>query len=160
MHTYHCAISTLFEYLAYDPATGVLRWRFDHRGSARAGDVAGSITRLGYRIIKIQQVRYFAHRIVWAMHHGAWPVLEIDHRDGQRTRNVITNLRQATRSQNCKNVAAKGYRFEADRGKWLARIKANGRQINLGRFATEAEAAAAYETAKRIYFGEFARANN
>jgi hypothetical protein len=101
---------------------------------------------------------YIAHRLAWALHYGEEPSLEIDHINGERSDNRIANLRLATRGENCKNVKAAGVRFEADRGKWLARICVDYKQMNLGRFATEQEARAAYAAAKVRYFGEFARA--
>lgn len=143
--------------VTYDPATGVFRWKINKRGPVKAGDIAGSIGPKGYWFIKIEQRKYAASRLAWAMHHERQPVGEIDHRDGVRLNNRLGNLREATRGQNCDNVGGKGARYEPERGKWLARICVDRREINLGRFDTEAEACAAYETAKLILRGDFAR---
>ena len=43
------------------------------------------------------------------------------------------------------------------RGRWRARIKTYGREVELGRFDTKEEAHAAYCRAATEYFGEFAR---
>lgn len=42
---------------------------------------------------------------------------------------------------------------------WTARIKFNGRHVELGRFYTEEEAAAAYNFASRIFFGRYRHEN-
>lgn len=150
-------LANLHRHLRYDPLTGVFSWRISKRGHRRAGDVAGSLTGKGYWRVKVCQVAYLAHRLAWAMHYGVEPAGEVDHRDGNPLNNRIANLRLATRQQNCENVKGAGVRFEAERGKWLARICVKRRQINLGRYDTEAEARAAYEAAKVAHRGDFAR---
>ncbi len=142
--------------LTYDPDTGEFRWRANNRGPARAGSLAGSSAPQGYWRVKLDQKAYLAHRLAWAMYYHEQPPAEIDHRNGVRTDNRISNLREATRLQNCQNVSGRGVRFEASRGKWLARICVNYKQINLGRYATEEEARAVYLEACRTHFGEFA----
>lgn len=150
-------IAALEQHLVYDPLTGVLVWRVSKRGHRRAGDVAGSLNAAGYWRVKVCQVAYLAHRVAWALFYGREPDGEIDHIDGNPLNNRIVNLRLATRAQNCANVKGSGVRYEADRGKWLARICVNRRQINLGRYDTEAEARAAYDVAKVKHRGAFAR---
>lgn len=95
--------------------------------------------------------------MAWALFHGEQPPEEIDHRNGVRDDDRIANLRPATRAQNAENVKGRGVRFEADRGKWLARVCVDYRQINLGRFDTEAEALAAVRAAKLLLRGEYGR---
>lgn len=65
-----------------------------------------------------------------------------------------THLRPVTYKQNQENRAGaqrnsssgiRGVRWERDRQRWLARVKHNGRTINVGRFATIAEAAEAVQ---------------
>jgi hypothetical protein len=145
----------LHELFRYDPDTGKLYWRHSYRGPIRAGDEAGTINADGYRVVKIRQKRFMAHHIVFAMHNGRWPYPEVDHRNHNTDDNRIQNLREATRLQNCRNLRAKGYRFETARNRWLVRIVINGRQTNLGRYKTEAEAKAVYDAAKRIHYREY-----
>lgn len=141
----------------YDPETGVFVWLVSKRGPIKAGDRAGTIGAGGYRYVKIEQRKYRAGRLAWAMHYGEQPAEEIDHRNGIRDDDRICNLRPATRAQNAENVKGRGVRFEPDRGKWLARICVDRQQINLGRFDTEAEAVAAVTAAKLILRGEYGR---
>lgn len=46
-----------------------------------------------------------------------------------------------------------------DKGRWRAYIQVNGRQINLGRFNTEAEAGRAYDKAAIEHHGDKAKLN-
>lgn len=143
--------------VTYNPLSGEFRWIVDKRGPVKAGDIAGSVGAKGYYFVKIEQRKYPAARLAWAMHHGRQPQGEVDHRDGKRLNNRIANLREATRGQNCDNVKGEGVRYEPDRAKWLARICVDRLQINLGRFGSEAEAKAAFEAAKIMLRGDFAR---
>jgi AP2 domain len=49
--------------------------------------------------------------------------------------------------------------WDAARSKWKAQIALNHLKINVGRFDSELEAAAAYDAAAKRYFGEFANVN-
>lgn len=150
-------IQTIRSHLAYCPETGNLTWLVSKRGHRKAGDLAGSWTKQGYRRVKVNQVAVPAHRAAWAIHYGEWPTDEIDHVNGDRGDNRLSNLRLATRHENCQNVPGAGVRYEADRGKWLARITYKRIEKNLGRYETEAEARAAYIAASRALRGDFHR---
>ena len=88
--------------------------------------------------------------------------MQTDHRDGNGLNNTRANLRIATIAQNAQNrrpVGAslyKGVCWHKREQKWLARIRINGKFIELGRFTNEKDAAAAYNTAAKNHFGEFA----
>jgi hypothetical protein len=146
-----------------DPSTGILRWRRSYNRSALAGMVAGHLKPNGYVCIRIRQKYYRVHRIVWLYEHGEWPSGDLDHINGDKSDNRISNLRVATASQNQanaklskRNVAGlKG--VSEERGRWRARIKLHRKTINLGYFATALEAHSAYAEAARRYQGEFAR---
>lgn len=111
----------------------------------------------------------------------------VDHRDNNGLDCRRSNLRIASRQQNSINrdkfVGRPGRKFTSrykgvvDRSKhlarsyvrnitkkaidfpWLARIRVNKQLIHLGRYATEREAAVAYDAAALQHFGEFARLN-
>lgn len=89
--------------------------------------------------------------------------VQVDHADGDGLNNRRSNIRLATSSQNMANRVAdrrnklgiKGVRLEY--GRYRACISPNGKTIRLGAYDTPAEAAAAYNGAAIILWGEFAR---
>ncbi len=163
------AIRTSF---AYDPVTGKLTWLI-HNGarcpSARRGpgDEAGGLTDRGYRDVTLGGRRYRVHRIGWFLETGTWPVDEIDHRSLDKSDNRFTNLREATHQENMRNrnahvnnpTGVKGVYWVEDRGYWRARLRLNGKNINIGCYSTMEEARDAYTKAAEAVFGEFARAS-
>lgn len=71
----------------------------------RIGDAAGFIRPDGYVQVKYSQKKYFVHRLIWEMHNGAIPDgMEIDHIDGDRSNNLVTNLRIVSRLENARNL--------------------------------------------------------
>lgn len=138
---------------------GVLRWKIKNHRS-KPGDAAGTILRNGYVQVKIKQKRYYAHRIVWMMHYGEIPVgFEIDHINHNRQDNRIENLRIVSRKQNRMNSSMysnnssgfNGVRWCNDRMKWIATIRANGKEKNLGRFDSFGDAVLARVRANISY---------
>ena len=140
----------------YDPETGVLT-----RVESSRFDMIGRVTK--QLDIWIDGRKYVKTHVIWAVHHGYWPLL-IDHRDGDKTNTRLENLREVTPQLNQFNKAAygkypKGVVFKADAGRskpWAARIRINGKKTCLGHFATMEEAAAAYKTKAEEIQGEFA----
>ena len=92
---------------------------------------------------------------------------EIDHINGNTLDNRKANLRVCTRRQNAQNLRKrKGYRsrfkgvcWSKNTGKWRARIDHSVKQIHLGYFESESEAAKAYDKKAKELFGEFAHLN-
>lgn len=86
-----------------------------------------------------------------------------DHRNRNTLDNRIENLRLCTPSQNAANSrqkntgAYKGVRRH--RRSWQAQLMINEKAVPVGFFATEAEAAKAYNIAAVNHFGEFALVN-
>lgn len=169
----------LHECFAYDPDTGVLVWRvrpvnhFVSEVASRkvntrfSGKPAGSLTASepgGSPFISavVGRKRYKAHRIIWVLVHGVDPDGLIDHKDGDGLNNRLNNLRDCTHTQNCCNRRGsrpgklKGAYFNRNAKLWVAHIKINRKQKNLGYYKTEAEAHAAYCAAAPKYHGEFA----
>lgn len=91
----------------------------------------------------------------------------IDHIDGNGLNNQKNNLRICTKSQNamnshshCNSVSGfKGVHFNKDFKKYRVSIFCNGKNMFLGYFNDEKDAAKAYDKAAKEYFGEFARLN-
>lgn len=90
-----------------------------------------------------------------------------DHKNHNGLDNRRSNLRPATRGQNlanqrkCRSSGSlyKGVSFMAKTGRWRGRIKIGGKTIHLGVFATEVEAARAYDTAALSAWGAYAYPN-
>jgi hypothetical protein len=154
----------LREILAYDSETGVFTWRTKICHRTVVGRRAGYNISNGYREIGIFGVSYKEHRLAWLWMTGKWPQGDVDHRNGSRSDNRWSNLREATRSQNvanskrgCGRSAPKGATFNKQRGRWVAQICCNNRKHYLGHFDTAEEAGEAYAVAARELFGEFAK---
>lgn len=89
----------------------------------------------------------------------------IDHINHNGLDNRRSNLRFATPSENMRNRGKppgtmfryKGVRYHGR--KWIAKIQVDRKLINLGGFASEEEAARAWDAAARKYHGEFACLN-
>lgn len=72
--------------------------------SKHATKVAGLLENNGYIRIRINSVKWLAHRIVWTMFNGEIPSgMEIDHINGVRHDNRIENLRLVEKSANQRN---------------------------------------------------------
>lgn len=166
--------------LRYEPETGKLYWLPRPREMFATGQACGMwnfryaereaftcVKSHGYRHGTIHRKTYTAHRIAWVLFYGEWPKLHIDHVDGDTGNNRISNLREATRSQNMRNSkSAKGatssflgVSFKKDCKKWCAQIQTPAGKKHIGYFSDERAAALAYDAEARKYAGEFARLN-
>lgn len=119
----------------------------------------------GYIRFSYNKCRYFLHRYVMK----ATKNQIIDHKNGNKLNNKLSNLRFCTYSQNSANIVKnkgiskyKGVSFDKN-GKrikrWMARCEIKGRNITIGRFLTEKEAAIAYNIKAYELWGEFAVLN-
>jgi hypothetical protein len=137
----------------YDPETGVFR-RKTSWGRQKTGDEAGCVSPQGYRYLSFHGRATPAHRLAWLWVYGTWPPADVDHLNRDRLDNRIANLRSATRSENCHNVAArsasglKGISAASKSASWHARIMVSRKQIYLGSYTTPEEAAAARKGAE------------
>ncbi len=143
--------------LHYDPATGVFT-RLVRSSNALAGDVAGGVTSSGYRYISVYGRQYAAHRLAWLYTHGDWPLGEIDHINGVKTDNRISNLRDCSTSENQQNrrraqsnnlsSGLLGVTFHKQVNRWSANISLKGKHNHLGLFDNPEKAHVAYIKAK------------
>ena len=134
----------------YDPETGAFSWL----DTQRAGHIAGCKTKDGYWQIRFEGRSYYAHRLAWLYVRGEWPSSHLDHRDGDRSHNAISNLRLASVAENAQNRLAQrnnktGYLGVCKRGRsYIAQIQAYGVHVILGYRDDPAEAHALYLAAK------------
>lgn len=163
----------LRQLLVYDPATGDFTWLprlGNERGtkifnSRFAGKIAGRKKLTVYKEIAIDSKLYYSHRLAWLYMTGAWPSIQIDHINGNKTDNRFANLRPADESQNLCNVGVrsnnklgiKGVSWSKANKGYCAFIAINRKQNYLGTFDTPELAHAAYcEAAERLH-GEFSK---
>ena len=154
----------LREHLDYDPETGVFTRRTTISNCVQIGYVAGGKSTNGYIRLRVLNKKYSAHRLAWLYVYGSWPSKHLDHINGIRDDNRVANLREATPSENSRNMKKrrsarcklKGVRVY--KGRFLAQICVRGKNVHLGCYDTEEEAHAAYLAAAKKEFGAFARA--
>ena len=167
------------EFLDYNPETGEFVWKFRDRkyckdnrswkigNTKRTGKNAGSVYPNGYRYITIFHKDYLAHRLAWLYVYSEWPRDQLDHINNRPNDNRIENLREATQSQNMMNRSKlsetssqyKGVSWHHLRNKWRARLHIDGKEIHLGLFTIEEEAARTYDRAAIEHFGIYANLN-
>jgi len=132
---------------------GKYRWHYNLRGyAARWARKDG------------RQKLVYLHRLVINAPDGKF----CDHINHDTLDNRKCNLRLCNKSQNAcnsrkrKNTISKfrGVCWDKSKRKYTAQIRTLGRQINLGRFFSEEEAAAAYNKAAIEHHGVFAKLNS
>ena len=154
--------------LRYDPNTGKLYWKartpdmFSHckspHGICKMWNKRYAQTEAftplgsgGYKIGTIFCRHLKAHRVIWLMKTGEWPV-NIDHINGVRSDNRWENLREVTFAENMKNKrinknntsGVTGVSFDRSNNKWTATL---GR-LRLGAFENKQDAIRARKKAE------------
>jgi hypothetical protein len=142
-------LSDLREWLDYNPADGGFIRKKKPRNHIDGNTIAGGFDKAGYVRIRVMGRKYLAHRLAWLWVHGEWPALLVDHIDGNKSNNRISNLRLATPSENARNRGRNIGCGEfpmggVSRERYRARIKIDGKSVHLGSFDTEQEARACY----------------
>jgi hypothetical protein len=146
-------VCVLRELLSYEPETGIFRWKRITSRRVKIGDIAGGeYVAKGYKSISVLGHRVRAHRLAWLYVHGSWPLHDVDHINGKRDDNRLSNLRDVTRSVNLynqRNVRGTHKRKDLKKNPWIAHISVKNKIVHLGYFPTEEDAHAAYQNAKR-----------
>lgn len=98
---------------------------------------------LSHLRVRVNNQRFYVHRIIWTMVNGEIPDgMEIDHSDGNGLNNSIDNLRLVTKRENNLNrpkssrntSGVTGVSWNNRDGKWVAHIGLNGNIKHLGYF--------------------------
>lgn len=146
--------------LRYDDKTGALWWRHDgwgerpHKANTRAERIGSN----GYLRVTVRGRHIAAHRVAWAVVTGRFPVGQIDHVNGCKSDNRMSNMRDvdATTNSENKRVAYSnnksgllGASFDKKTGRYMARVYVDGKRHYVGQFDTPEEAHLAYVAAKR-----------
>ena len=150
----------LNQVFSYDKNTGVfIRILTIGSGRFKLGQIAGyTCKKTGYRHVGIDYRQYLEHRLAWLYVYGNWPINDIDHIDGDKLNNRLSNLRDVSVSVNIQNQRRPqsgnksgylGVHWDSRDKTWLSTIGLRGKKIRIGSFKTAEEASAAYITKKR-----------
>lgn len=164
-------IDILRSAVSYNPLTGLLVWK---RCAIRPewwnfkfeGKPAFSVLKpTGYLTGKIFGTHLLAHRAAWAISYGEWPAEYLDHINGDRSDNALSNLRSASAAENQWNKGAyrnnssgfKGVYWHKPSQSWVARISCNNKIEWASGFKTGALAFEAYKEAAARLHGAFSK---
>lgn len=148
--------SELTSVLNYDLDTGVFTWAKTLSNRVQSGSQAGSKHASGRAYISVGNNRYLAHRLAWMYVNGSFPNDCIDHINGDKSDNRISNLREASHAENMQNHRKARSDSQSGligamphQGRWRSDIRVNNKKIYLGTFDTKEEAHQAYLKTKR-----------
>ena len=113
----------------------------------------------GYLHGKIFKRSISAHRVIWAITHGGWPLNQVDHISGDTADNRIANLRTVTNQENGLNQKLArnntsgvcGVFWDKSFDRWVAKIKVAGKQMHIGCFIDKSDAIVARKSAEVKY---------
>lgn len=140
--------------LDYCDVTGYLTWKALPSSRVRfsVGDRAGTGDSDGYLRFYLDGNVLKVHRVVWFLHHKKWPVGDTDHKDGNRTNNLIGNLRDISHQENMENrakansnnrlgsTAVPGVGYIPSKNVYQVRISKGGKSIHCKVYRTLEEA--------------------
>lgn len=145
----------LFEY-----KDGILYWKQKICKKLLIGDAVGYKRPDGYITVRINNKRYYIHRLVFLLHNGYIPKY-LDHIDGNPSNNKIENLREATILQNSCNARKKSNNtsgvknVDFHNNKWRIQIRTLGKKKTIGHFDDLEFASLVATEARNKYHGIF-----
>lgn len=125
-----------------------LRWKKKITRIVRVGKPAGYLGANGYYSTSLFGHRIYNHRVIFLMVNGYLPDF-IDHIDGNRANNTVSNLRAATKQQNAWNKGIRsdnksghaGVYWDAWAKKWRSEVREGDQRLRK-RFTNLEEAVA------------------
>ena len=148
--------------LCYQASSGKFFWVVPPKNHPRLFGKEAGRNSSGYTVISFNKKKFKAHRLAWLFTHGFLPK-QIDHINGDRADNRMSNLRECSNPQNQANKLKKKGKTEPKgvrrlpSGKYQARLTVDGGQLSLGVYESVDAASNAYIASSRHHYGEFAR---
>lgn len=139
-------LEELREAFAYDPETGDL---FCKRRNIILKPKGKDYRRVVYKNETVGRIQLYQHRLVWLLHYGTIDEsLHIDHINGNRTDNRISNLRLVPQKVNACNTKLRtdnrsghvGVAYHKSSDKWM--VKVGGRYFGVHKRKHQAVAVA------------------
>lgn len=126
--------------IVYNPESG----EFTRKGGKKK---VGYRDPRGYVQIGVNGKKVWAHRLAWFLTYGKWPD-QIDHVDGDKSNNRLSNLRSVSPVEQAKNKPTfrsnssghRGVFYDTKRNRWRSYIHSDNKFVHLGRFKTFDEA--------------------
>lgn len=145
--------SELKELLDYNKDTGIFTWKKRTSNRIKVGSIAGNLHNKGYIELKVNGIRFLCHRLAWFYEYDELPTL-IDHINGDKADNRLTNLRKATQQSNAYNSKLRsnnksGVRcvsWDKVRNNWAVRVTVDNQLKYFGNYND-------LETAKKVADG-------
>lgn len=167
---YDITQSLVLDILTYDKETGIFTWnkrnpiQFKTHANCNTWNTkyakkqAGWKNKAGYVCLNLNNKTFYGHRIAWLYCFGFIPD-EIDHINGIKSDNKISNLRIVDRKENTRNFPRRknntsgvtGVHFLKRESIWIAYIEDSYKRIYLGRFSSKEEAVKSRKKAEIEY---------
>lgn len=135
-------------YYQYDPDTGILK--------NKKGQSVGTVSIQGYLVVNLRGKCMYCHRIGYALHYGTLDKnVSIDHIDGNKLNNTISNLRAVSHKTNLRNQKLRSTNKSGQMGvyrhgdRWRVRITVDGKYKHIGIFDTKELAVQARKQAEK-----------
>jgi hypothetical protein len=140
---------------------GKLFWNISKQ-NVKKDTECGTIDTHGYKVVFINGKNYKTHRLIFLYFHGFMPKY-IDHIDGDRLNNDISNLRACTHLQNNYNSkirkdntsGIKGVHWHKPTNKWTAQCRVAGKHKTLGYFDNIEDATKVLQEFRKVNHGVF-----